>query len=64
VIDDWRRATSGVDNSARADTCWTPIHIGDPDTRQTSLPDVDRPALLFPTLDARTVLAMIKSAGR
>ncbi|ONI79301.1 hypothetical protein ALI144C_26100 [Actinosynnema sp. ALI-1.44] len=63
MIDNWRKATTSVDNSTCVETGWTEGLVGFRDTKQASLTG-DQPKLVFSKDAARTFLTMIKSPDR
>ncbi|MGH3866895.1 MAG: Scr1 family TA system antitoxin-like transcriptional regulator [Pseudonocardiaceae bacterium] len=61
VIDNWRKATCSVDNSAYVETGWADGMVGYRDTKQAALPENERPTLMVSKDAAAAFLKMIKS---
>jgi hypothetical protein len=62
VIDNWRKSTYSANNAACVETGWASHVVGYRDTKQATLPDDERPTLLFSTDAVRPFLHMIKSS--
>jgi hypothetical protein len=57
----WRKASYSADNSTCVEIAWSGGVVGYRDTKQATLPDDERPTLLFGTDAANAFLTMLKS---
>lgn len=60
MIQNWRKATYSANNASCVETGWADGQVGYRDTKQTGLPENERPTLMFSEHAARAFLDMIK----
>lgn len=63
MIDNWRKSTYSADNSACVETGRAGQTVGYRDSKQASLPALERPMLVFNRDAASAFLKLIKSTG-